>query len=143
MIQRIQTVYLLGASVLMALLLLIPLGAVAIPGSAGIEQVTVSNFPGMTIGTGILIAGLFIAVFLFQNRARQIGAIQILMVLSVAFMVWLALVLFPYKDGLAEGEVFAFRLGAVLPFLSLVLQFMALSKVRRDHRLVRSMDRLR
>lgn len=127
----------------MALLLLLPLASIATEGSTELTSLTVADFPLQIIGVGILTAGLVVSVFLFQNRSRQIGAIQVLMVLSVALMGWMAFVLFQEKNAVAESQVFAFKVGAVLPFLSLVLQFMALSKVRRDHRLVRSMDRLR
>ncbi len=127
----------------MALLLLLPLASIATEGSAELASLTVADFPLLIIGVGVLTAGLVVSVFLFQNRSRQIGAIQLLMVLSVALMAWIAIVLVQEKNAVTELQVFAFKVGAVLPFLSLVLQFMALSKVRRDHRLVRSMDRLR
>ncbi|GHT15187.1 membrane protein [Bacteroidia bacterium] len=119
MIQRIQTVYFLLVICLMAVLWFIP--------------VTVLHKPEL-IGIAIL---ALTAIFLFKNRKRQIllGYIILLALLLdyVAFFVW------KFDPAVFASGIVTF----LIPFVAGVFDFLAIRGIRKDEKLVRSLDRLR
>lgn len=144
MIQRIQTVFLFIAAVFAGLPLWLPY-------LSGTSEQTVFadgqfnafdniGLLGLSIMSGVL--GL-VAIFLYSNRplqARLTGAgalVSLLAALLLAFTV--------YQIYSAEQPNHPLQLGAslVLSPLAVLLFFLALRAIRKDERLVRSMDRLR
>lgn len=130
MIQRIQSVFLLAAGASCFGLLLLPLeGGGAVSSQAA----------------GLLTAGIggltyWGAVFLFKNRPLQIkistlGIVISLLVLGLQFI--------SSATGLANIAEASRPLARLLPIAALLLGYMAIYFIRKDEKLVKSMDRLR
>ncbi|MBU6340512.1 MAG: DUF4293 family protein [Bacteroidetes bacterium] len=143
MIQRIQTVFLFLAGLLLSGQFFVPYYAVesvvpGVPASLSDGILTPNDnlgLLGLTILGGLL---SIVAIFLFNNRKFQAQITALSLMVSILLMVLLGFVMLGLPQGLGH---FGFGLG--LPLLGAVCQFMARRAIRRDENLVRSMDRLR
>jgi nitrate/nitrite transporter NarK len=127
MIQRIQSVYLLLVTALMAALAIIT------------KEVLLHSVVFAVLGVISLIT-----IFLYKNRKRQIGIAAILLLLLIIAFIYVNYI---------NWQVFHFRpdietavIGAVIGIISLVsaiLAFLAIRSIKKDEKLVRSLDRLR
>lgn len=147
MIQRIQSVYLLIAAVLAGLLFLLPFAEIAKDGA-----IYLFNFQGVLLDGAVKTNGLVVAVLLvisvvlnvlaifsYSNRGKQVklvwGAILTLVVLLVSF------VYFTYLS--FSGAQISFKLGAILPLIAVILDYLAIRAIDKDEALIRSIDRIR
>ena len=153
MIQRIQTLYLLIATALMAVTIFTPMAqffdgtqeytltAFALKDAAG-----VTAQPTIYMGILLALAGVlpFIVIFLFKNRQLQIRLCAAEIVLLVGSLVvmgiyyYLSARLFDSVNGLGN-----LKLGVIMPLLSIVFVALATRANFRDEVLVRSLDRIR
>ncbi|MBO5234818.1 MAG: DUF4293 domain-containing protein [Alistipes sp.] len=153
MIQRIQTLYLLIATALMAVTIFTPMAqffdgtqeytltAFALKDAAG-----VTAQPTIYMGILLALAGVlpFIVIFLFKNRQLQIRLCAAEIVLLVGSLVvmgiyyYLSARLFDSVNGLGN-----LKLGVIMPLLSIVFVALATRAIFRDEVLVRSLDRIR
>lgn len=157
MLQRIQTIWLfLAALVILGLFLfpyvnyidLVGLGKrITITGEFGAvnnEVIKKESYILQTIATIVLaIIPLFI-IFQFRNRKFQLKLIYAEMVLIVLFMVWL-LVSASNTLSLINQNIGFQNIGVgffLLP-IAIVLLVMASNGVRKDEKLIKSADRLR
>jgi hypothetical protein len=156
MIQRIQSVYLLAASLVLFALFLFPLvNNLILNGHAdnimvtGIYEVIngvrtkTSSFIFLTLAT--VVAGLLplIGIFLYKNRKKQISYCYIAIVLLIGYSFYSAETV---KDFVGAGVTLRpenYGLGIILPSLAIVLIFFAIRGINKDEKLVRSADRLR
>lgn len=143
MIQRFQSLYLLVAALLFAVMTFRPLATVAQPGVEELQTVGAFDLPGVGIGAVVIAALNLIAIFLYSNRKRQILVVRLLLVISALFTGLVFAGHYQYEQGLEEGAVYSYAFVTFLPAVALILQFLALVRIRKDERLVRSMDRLR
>lgn len=138
MIQRIQTVYLFVSLVFSLLLFYFPFY------TAGLNDALVVGASGhlFLLPTAALIILMHIPVILsFNNRKRQAMFALVLMFLLALFVgLGVAAATTEDQDGL---EIRGFRLGALLPLVSIVCVWLARVNILKDEALVRSMDRLR
>jgi hypothetical protein len=147
MIQRIQSVYLLIATVITALLFLLPFAEIAKDGA-----IYLFNFQGVLLDGAVKTNGLVVpvllvmiialnilAIFSYSNRSKQVklvwGAILTLVVLLVSF------VYFTYLS--FSGAQISFKLGAILPLIAIILDYLAIRAIDKDEALIRSIDRIR
>jgi hypothetical protein len=147
MIQRIQSVYLLIATVITGLLFLLPFAEIAKDGA-----IYLFNFQGVLLDGAVKTNGLVVAVLLvisvvlnvlaifsYSNRGKQVklvwGAILTLVVLLVSF------VYFTYLS--FSGAQISFKLGAILPLIAVILDYLAIRAIDKDEALIRSIDRIR
>jgi hypothetical protein len=152
MIQRIQSLWLFLAAVALIAVLFLPVGMFKMP--HGLYECTAfnmtqegdvlpMNLPVWLIGTVSAMAGFlsFLAIFLFKKRSQQIR------------LTWVA---FTFKGVLAFGLVglfvyFKYVLDSwvgygpavLMPFLGLILDFLAIIGIKKDDALVKSLDRIR
>jgi hypothetical protein len=144
MIQRIQTIWLLLAMACGVLLLYFPVWQLA----------EGSPLPGMDIigaGTHFYLLGFppvifithAIAIWSFKNRRRQIRLCNINMMLFILFLVAALVIIQVENGGLSDFHAGSFKVGALLPVLGIIFNFMARGRIKKDEELVRSMDRLR
>ncbi len=150
MIQRIQTLFLLFATVLNAFLLALPLpfaeSSQAVQDSAlfADKQYDVFDQTALVIlfGLGTLLA--LAAIFLFKKRPVQIQLTRFAFITTLLGML-IAVVLVLNDSALAKASEVAIddEPGAFLPFLSLVMLWLAMRYIQKDENLVKSMDRLR
>ena len=152
MIQRIQTLYLMLATALMACTLFMPIAHVS---TAQGELVLQAFKPfGSEMAFGWLFAALFIlatllplvTIFLFKYRKRQVGlcaaegVLQLGAVVVILLFYWLII-----PDILQDFTILSKSLGwaFIMPVAALVPTFLAGRAIFRDEVLVRSLDRIR
>ena len=125
MIQRIQSVYLFFAFCLMAIILFIPFSASS----------TVS------VCSGIVAILAIITIFLYKKRKLQIKICYLLLFFLV--LIYALFFIFDGKD-LQVSELFQVnRFTVIFPFIAFILIYLAMRGIRKDEKLVRSLDRLR
>lgn len=104
------------------------------------EQLRVgNNFPLLIIALVMILIPL-ITIFMFRNRKRQIRLSAVSIVATLSFL-GMALALANKVASASPGG--SYWLGAILPVISLVFLIMAMAGIRRDEKLVKSVDRLR
>ena len=157
MIQRIQTLYLLVVTALMAVTLFCPLVLIAVDGT----EVTLSAFSISTaegvlshasawLGALLALSTLIpaVTIFLFKNRPLQIrlcGALCVLLVGSLALIGTFTYsvvnnILGEYTIGWSN---IAFRLPVIMPLISVIITPIAMRAILKDEILVKSLDRIR
>jgi len=142
MIQRIQTVFLLLATLVSASLLYFPLfelPAMA-PDPAPREFMITSSALLLILNAAIGVFS-FVVIFLFKNRSLQLKACRLVLIL-IFIMIGL---LFYTSDTLSNGldQKVIFKIGTYLPLLQVIFVFLAHRGIKKDDELVRSADRLR
>lgn len=154
MIQRIQTVYLFLAGVLLLGQFALPYahctGGTALAGLQGtgtnVFSDAVYNLRELTTFsslTGVAVAFAIAAIARFKNRLRQMSAVYVTMG-AIAILIG-GIVFIGYSDSkqLPAGTAVQPDLGGIFPLLSLLFLFLALRGIRKDESLVNSMNRLR
>lgn len=138
MIQRIQSVWLLLASIFDAITFRFPFY------NGDWKKDTVTDWvdlnaertPLLTIATVIIGVLAFITIFLFNNRKMQLR----LTYLGILFSVVLLLLYFLEIGNFFKGEV---ALWCLFYFAILLFYLLAARGIRSDQKLIRSLDRLR
>ncbi|MEL6812561.1 MAG: DUF4293 domain-containing protein [Bacteroidota bacterium] len=136
MLQRIQTVYLLIAALLMgALYLWFP----SLEDAAG-ALIMEKNEPlvlGLMMGVVVLI---LISIFNFKKRQLQFVLNRLAIILN-----FVLLGVFVYRALTVSGETLVSEkgIGMLLPIISIVFLVLANKAIKRDEDLVKSVDRLR
>ncbi len=136
MLQRIQTLYLLLASIVSVVLCVyLPYGM----DQNGVELYAVEEqfLLGLFMGSAFL---SLIAIFLFKNRKLQfvLGRLNIILnfILLGVFVYWSLTVS-------GETKISEKGIGMLIPIISIVLLVMANKAIKKDENLVKSVDRLR
>lgn len=149
MIQRIQSIYLLVVTILTIVCLCTPVGSII----ASTQEISTfyNLFIEMADGSRnyapwalfailVIIAGLsFVTIFLFKKRMLQIR----LTIFSSVMLIGYYITLVAYIFMLAEGTSFSASWTVCLPFVALVLNWLAIRAIGADEALVRAYDRLR
>ena len=139
MIQRIQTIYLLLATIASIVMGLAPLGTII-----NKETMDQSLFGGQQ-ALPILILGIlsgciaFGIIFLFNNRKLQLNIVRSNAVLIGIFMA----VCIYYLVFNSVTKIDLPRPGIVFPFFALVFNILGMKGIKADEKLIKSMDRLR
>jgi len=141
MIQRVQTIWLLLAAIAGFLLTRVPLYAGTLAGE------TIKNHDAseslLLLGVAIIAAlTAVIAIFLFKNRSAQLKLTVVGILAAVAFI---ALeVTQAEKFGENAGILkLSYLWGALLPVAMIVFFILAAINIRKDNKLVKSLERLR
>lgn len=154
MIQRIQTLYLLVATILMSFTLFMPIASFGVAGATyelSAFSLTCGEASESTIWMGILLslatALPLVTIFLFKNRTLQIRlcAVEIVLLIGSLVMIglyyWLTSRLFEGGELVVDHRQFGW--GAPMPIVSLVVTYLASRAIFKDEVLVRSLDRIR
>lgn len=151
MIQRIQSVYLLLAAILMAVTVYSPLlflqnaDVVNVFECAGIYT---SSAELLYSTWGVLLLAIlgallpFVNIFLFKKRKVQMKVCGIVTLLIILFYVAVAGYFYLSKSELGVTD-FTISYGIVLPLIALILNVLASIKVKADEKLVQSLNRIR
>ncbi|WP_140938020.1 DUF4293 domain-containing protein [Sphingobacterium lumbrici] len=157
MIQRIQTIWLLLASIVIFSLFLFPYlnyndlvglgkklyvtGAYSAVNGESIKQQ--SNILQMIVTIFLGLFPLYI-IFQFKNRKRQVLLVLIEMLLIVLFGVWLIVTanntLYPTSQSIGAHNI---GIGFFLLPIAVILLGMAVGGIRKDEKIIKSADRLR
>jgi|TARA_B100000497_G_C7667981_1_gene402875 hypothetical protein len=130
MIQRIQTLYLFVAAILSAL------SAFVLP-MYSLDEITLEATANAATfgGFGGSMAFFSGAILLYRNLKLQLLIVRLSMVLSLLVLgalIWII-----------QGNGGSAALGVVIPFVNIVLAFMASKGIQKDEAKLRSLDRLR
>ena len=142
MIQRIQTIYLLIGTILAGVFLVLPLFSQSVLKKAvDLKQFVAPDYLPLLVAGIVLILLQVAGILSFKNRAGQIKVIWGALITNIILV---AILGFWYTQLNSElvGKL-SLNFGAALPIISLVLNFMALLAVKKDDKLVKSLDRLR
>lgn len=129
MLQRIQTIWTLLA-VLAAVFLFI----------TGQDVVISDRIPVLNIGCIILVMIGSLSIFSFKNRKRQILLNTISIIINALLIGVLAYWLLSLSGGIQFPEK---GIEPIFPFIAVVCLLIANVYIRKDERLVKSVDRLR
>ena len=145
MIQRKQTLWLFIAALLNAGVFYFDLYR-AHTVTNGADIVTplrvADHYPSLLIAL-VMTALPFIKIFMFTNRKRQMR-MSFAGILAIISLVTLLLFRVTNSGKLTPPPTSGnYWIGAVLPVIALVFMIMAISGIRRDDKLVKSVDRLR
>ena len=155
MIQRIQTIYLLLVVVLMTATLFLPLAVLTSADqlfgfdASGISTLTQEPeliYPtwGLFALTAIIALLAFVTIFLFKRRMLQIRLCVFNGVLMLGFYAMFFFFYWNLKNTLAaDGLGFSLKFALCFPFVSMVLDYLAIRNIGADEILVRSADRVR
>jgi glucan phosphoethanolaminetransferase (alkaline phosphatase superfamily) len=155
MIQRIQTLFLSIAFLAVILVFFFPLAGYLSDEQYykfflnEIRNMVPSNpdiygrfftLPFILIVLGILII-IVMTIIAYKKRLRQMKLLNFGILLNVVLIV----LMFFYTDKISKDLAIAtkYDIGSIFPLISLIFQVLALRSVRRDEKLVRSLDRLR
>lgn len=142
MIQRIQSVWLFFAAFVSAALFIFPLYHYT---QGGIELLMGAKNEYLLLLLAALMTVLpMVSIFQFKNRKRQKLTIWITIVLSAGFIAVMLMKIQNLKNAAQPAINDNFTLpGPIIPVLTIVLLFLALSGIKKDEELLRSVDRLR
>ncbi|NVN95208.1 MAG: DUF4293 domain-containing protein [Bacteroidetes bacterium] len=147
MLQRIQTVYLMLAFIASALLFTkLPIAIFPFPNGGDIPFIILGKYEVINILPLILLNGAlallcFISVCLYGNRPLQFRLTMIGFLINVIFII---AIFFTADNMQNQVKVEAqYKLGAILPLISMVLLILASKAIRKDEKLVKAADRLR
>lgn len=155
MIQRIQSIYLLFAGLVIAGLFICPLvHDVYVAGQPETIKITgifkdvngvwtqTETFIPLIIGTAFVALLPLTTIFLYKNRRQQINLCYGLMLVIIAFSYWVSQTVKNAIGG-ANLSMSNYGVGIILMSLSLLLIVIAQKAIQKDEKLVRSADRLR
>lgn len=157
MIQRIQSVFLFLAALVLSLTFFFPIAEFIgekdslilyifkvvslVPDSSNIYDL-MFVMPLLGIVVAVILLSL-VTIFMFKNRNAQLKIIRLLMLL-IASMIGIIFLYFYDILEVASGAVPNFvQIGAFAPLVSLVLLYIAYRGVLKDDKLIKSADRLR
>ncbi len=136
MIQRIQTLWLLLASICAFASLKLPFyfGSLEVPG----PTITITPYDHFMLLVFVIATALMalISIFLFSNRSLQIKMCVVGLVLSLANLMHYFLYMKNFKTG-------GLSLYSALSFLVPVFFILAIRSIYKDQKLLKSLDRLR
>lgn len=148
MIQRIQSVWLLLAALVMAGMFYFDVyhfSNTAINAEVQRDYTNAANISNNYLAivlAGISVVLSLVTIFMFKNRKRQISLTWINILLSIGLLFWLFVGLnkFWAAHQEAQGNLWV---GMFLPFITIFLLLFALRGIRKDEKLIKSLDRLR
>ena len=155
MIQRIQSVYLLLASLVIFALFLFPLVhnvyVAGVPSTIKVtgiyqdvngQQAHIQFFGALTIATIIIGLLPLIIIFLYKNRKQQIALCYSAVLIIIGYSFWMAQVV-KHAMGSIQLDTHNWGIGLFLTSISLLFLIFAVKAIQRDEKLVKSADRLR
>ena len=147
-IQRIQSVYLIIAIILMVVFAFFPAltfelgGRQFVYGALEAGKVGVTHIDPLMLMLVVLISLLaFIDIFLFKNLQRQMTVCFVDIIIGLAMLVAIGIQAF-YVNG-KDGVTLTWQWYLLLPILSIVFLMLAHKAMSRDKKMLRDSDRLR
>jgi len=153
MIQRVQTLYLLGVFVLIALMFFFPLAELidsasqtytfiyrGIPSLTEGEPMLFKAYP-VAILLAIICLNVIVTIFSYKKRIRQIR----FTVFNIFSMLGtMGLVYYSINSQANEMQAIAnYSIVNAFPLVGIVLSYLAIRNIGKDEAMIRSMDRIR
>jgi len=153
MLQRLQTLYLLIASICMLLASTLPLARFTLPNGYIVKFESTGVFLNETLidsTWALLVMGAItsilavVTIFLYKGRLLQIRLTILNTLIIIGFYIFAGIILFNIKNSsLLETAHFSIGIVAFLPLVAIVLSILAIRRIYADEALVRSLSRLR
>ncbi len=152
MIQRIQTIYLLAATSLMATFLfatlatfssaqgLFSLSAMGLSAADG-SMISDTRYLAILVGLASLLP--FVTIFLFKRRMLQLRLCVVEMTLTLGVMVVGGVYYYLANRYFGAEATTSIRIVCALPIIAIIFDFLALKAIFRDEMLIKSLDRIR
>lgn len=131
MLQRIQTLFILAATILLGTLFF---STMVYTNTGSIKYVTILPCLVFTI---ISFSVSLIAVFLYRKRMIQVRFCIYNSLILIGYQAWILSIFFSGQHGIT------FSITAVFPIIAAILLFIASRYILRDQQLVRATSRLR
>jgi peptidoglycan/LPS O-acetylase OafA/YrhL len=152
MLQRSQTLYLLGAFVLSLILLTGPLARFTLDGSEFVlkhsglfnaegTKEAVASWP-LTVYFILVAVLAFLNIFFYKHRMRQMR-ISVFLILLYAGMVGMMFYYVAVAKSQLEGALTLHKWRFIIPPIGMILLYLAFRRIRRDELLVKAYDRIR
>ncbi len=161
MIQRIQTLYLLAATILMTIMLfnpifsfetlggentqifkLMPFGIEGKMAGVDISDILSTAYMGVLMVINLVIS--FFTIFLYRHRMLQVRLCFISMIMSLGVQIFIGYYIMLAQGFTAslEGEVtpLTYSVSDVFPLVSIILTYLAFRGVIRDEMSIRSLN---
>lgn len=152
MLQRSQTLYLLGAFILSLLMLLGPLAQFTLDGTEyQLKHSGLFDSEGVKAGIAtwplslffILVSALaFLNIFLYRHRMLQMRICIFLIMLGLG-MIGMIFYYIAVVKNLLEGASLLHQWRIVLPPIIAIFLYLAFRRIRRDELMVKAYDRIR
>ncbi|MEG1498148.1 MAG: DUF4293 domain-containing protein [Bacteroidales bacterium] len=159
MIQRIQSLYLLLAMIILSTLFFFPVASFNLRGAEVMMEITgfagdfeftqiTYWFPLLVVVNAVLILMLAFIIISFKDRKRQLKWCNLALLINVLFLIFLffGMDLLSKKlepDSVQAGNIVRYLWPTYMPVLSLLMILLAMRGVKNDEKRVRSSDRLR
>ena len=145
MIQRLQTIFLLLAAACFGGMFVLPLlKSTSTSAQMLADQVyEVKDHTGLLAGTALVILLAVITIFLYKNRKLQLKLTWSIIICSLLFL-GLAFFLLNNESGNNLSSLgLTMQAGVFLPVVAIIFCLVAARYIRKDEKLVQSMNRLR
>lgn len=150
MIQRIQTLYLLLSTLLVATLFFVPLADLTgkdgllyqftLAGLVSGSSMAHSKLPQLVLA-GLVVGFCILSILLYRNRGLQIKVAYFTIFLLVGLLSLLFFSLL--KSSEAIGASYSLKIFFTFPAIAVILVYMAIRGMVKDDNLVKSIDRIR
>ena len=152
MLQRSQTLFLLGAFILSLFLLTGPITRFTLEGSEFVlrhsglfdaegNKLGVATWPLSAIFIVVAVLA-FLNIFFYRHRMRQIRIAIFLILLNAGMLGMMFFYTYLSKNQL-EGAITLHQWRFIVPPISMILLYFAFRRIRRDELLVKAFDRIR
>ena len=147
MLQRIQTLYLLGVAICLVLVFFLPLFSIQSSAPGVISSYYLNFATNIEISTGmfILIVIAFvmtlIIVFCYKKRKLQLKLCRLNNLFILLF--YAVCVYFLYVQQMIETLINSLQIGIILPLIALIFNLLAIRFIKKDEALIKSLNRLR
>ena len=141
MIQRIQTIWLFLAAIAGFFMTRVPL----YEASTGSVPVTYTATESLLLFALTIVAALlaFVSIFLFKNRKQQMRFSLLGILLSIIITGLVVYMFDSFKTANPGFTKSSYSWGALLPLAMIIFFIMAWNNMRKDEKLIKSLDRLR
>lgn len=147
MIQRIQTIYIFVATILIGTLFKLKLADLSVNNelmeffATGIEKSNEIIFDGLPllIFIGIIVILHIVSIFLYKKRILQIR----ILVFSIILLLGLVGMFFYFIFAGLDGAKVAYKIPMAFPLIAIILDWLAIRAIGKDEALIRSLNRLR
>lgn len=143
MIQRIQTIYLLLATIALGVLFVLPFASTETVGPSFFQDqiYNLMDSPVLIGLCGFSILLGFISIFLFKNRPLQKN-LALLAGLST-ILLGIGVIALLFIENILPNTTINIGVGGILVLVAIIFLFLAVRYINKDINLVKSMDRLR
>ncbi|HEY2581486.1 MAG TPA: DUF4293 domain-containing protein [Mucilaginibacter sp.] len=155
MLQRIQSIYLLLASLAILALFLFPLvhnvyvnntpesiTVIGVFQNVSGQPVHTQFFTALTAATIVMAIVPLFLILLYKNRRRQLMLCYVAILLIIGYSYWMAQIVKEVMGG-TQIDTHNWGIGLFLTSINIVFIILATKAIQRDEKLVKSADRLR